>query len=138
MQKHFVHELGIAEEEAFLQYNLAPICLRRDVGVLGFLHKRVLGECHPGIARLFPMCGEIRPRHNKQIESRLYECVSRPVLFNRSIFGMVHIYNRLPQFFVDLENVSKFQHELTNVAREACATGVATWKDCIRLSGLRT
>ena len=46
LQRHYVHELSLTEASAFLYYNFAPPTLRRDIGILGFLHKRVLGECH--------------------------------------------------------------------------------------------
>ena len=41
----------------FLDYNFAPPCLRRDIGLLGFVHKRVLGQCHPAIKYFLPWSG---------------------------------------------------------------------------------
>ena len=41
-------------------------------------------------------------------------------LFNRSVFGMVHVYNKLPQRVVECSSVSSFQRSLTLIAREAC------------------
>ena len=43
LQDSFLRELGISCEEAFIKFNFAPVCLRRDIGILGMLHKRVLG-----------------------------------------------------------------------------------------------
>ena len=45
-QASFVREFGLTEEMAFLDINFAPLCLRRDIRILGFIHKRVISECH--------------------------------------------------------------------------------------------
>ena len=47
LQRHFLHELDISEEDACLNYNFAPPSLRRDIGILGLLHNCVLGKAHP-------------------------------------------------------------------------------------------
>ena len=48
LQRRFVRKLGLNESEAFLREGgLAPLELRRDIAVLGFLHKIQLGEVHP-------------------------------------------------------------------------------------------
>ena len=46
VQRSFLHHLQISEAEAFLDFNFAPTILRRNIAVLGLLHKRVLGLCH--------------------------------------------------------------------------------------------
>ena len=43
-QRHFLNEVGVTEAETFKEHNFAPPKVRRDIGVLGFLHKRVLGK----------------------------------------------------------------------------------------------
>ena len=48
-------------------------------------------------------------------------------LFERSLFGAVGIYNHLPQIVIDLEDISKFQSALTNIARWRCSNGVEDW-----------
>ena len=71
-QDRFLRELGIPAEQAFLEFNFAPPKLRRNIGILGLLHKRVLGLCHPSFDRLIPWYNtrfDI-PRghgHNKQL-----------------------------------------------------------------------
>jgi len=128
LQRHYVHELQLTEESAFLDYNFAPPSLRRDIGILGFLHKRVLGQCHEAVVRMFPFLPVHEPWHDKQLDSHLYESTCRQVLFSRSVFGMVNIYNRLPQYVVDSASVSNFQKELTHIARHRCSNGLA-WKN---------
>ena len=53
-QSRFLRELDLTPEHAFMEYAFAPPSLRRNIGALGFLHKRVLGKCHPSIANLLP------------------------------------------------------------------------------------
>ena len=54
LQRSFVEELGLSENEAFLAHNLAPLQLRRDIAALGLLHKIQLGEAHADFDGLFP------------------------------------------------------------------------------------
>ena len=46
VQRSFLHHLQVSEQDAFLDFNFAPTILRRNIAVLGLLHKRVLGLCH--------------------------------------------------------------------------------------------
>ena len=54
VQRHFLNELGISEAVAFFDWNFAPPTLRRNIGVLGLLHKRALGKSHPDFEKLLP------------------------------------------------------------------------------------
>ena len=76
LQRSFLNELQVTEECAFIEHNFAPPALRRDIGILGMIHKRVLGECHPAFCNLLPFSLHSAPWHDKQINSRLTECVS--------------------------------------------------------------
>jgi len=131
-QRHFLEELGIDERSAFLDYNFAPPSLRRNIGILGLLHKRVLGIAHPIFNKLLPyhleIFGSLRQgEHNKQLYGHGNEIHFQHGLHRRSIFGMVHIYNRLPQEIVDCACVSSFQRELTLIARKKCEGGNPDW-----------
>ena len=69
-QRHFLNEVGVTEAEVFKEYNFAPPKFRRDIGVLGFLHKRVLRKNHPDIQKLlafhFDVFDFLRPgEHDK-------------------------------------------------------------------------
>ena len=37
----------ISEEDAFLNFNFAPPSVRRDIGITGLFHKRLLGKVPP-------------------------------------------------------------------------------------------
>ena len=43
IQSKFLREIGISNEEAFTDYHLAPLTSRRDMAMLGLIHRSVLG-----------------------------------------------------------------------------------------------
>ena len=109
-----------------------PPKLRRNIGVLGLLHKRVLGKCHPSFETLLPwwttrFAAARGLGHNKQLYGHNVEVSHHQAIFNRSIFAMVDIYNNLPQYVVDASSVSAFQKYLTQIARKRCQIGNADW-----------
>ena len=53
-QDRFLRELGISAEYAFEEFKFATPKLRRNIGILGLLHKRILGLCHPSFECLLP------------------------------------------------------------------------------------
>ena len=138
VQTHFVHELGLSEVEAFVLFNLAPLKLRRDIAVLGLLHKVQLGEAHPDFEQLFPKIAEFTPaartrtaarRHGRQFQ----EFTGNSYYFNHSVFGAVRIYNLLPAYAVYAKNkigeesVQAFQTALTKDAKFKCKLGGEDW-----------
>ena len=136
LQEHFLHELQSNAAHAFKQENFAPPTLRRDIGMLGLIHKRVLGLAHPAFDSLLPFqphsfyvanAGNIFIRHDKQIYNHNMEC-SNNAVFQRSIFGLVYLYNRLPQRIIDKNSVSMFQSELTSIAKRRCHDNIEGWQ----------
>ena len=123
----FVRELNVHQSSAFMCHNLGPLEMRRDIGMLGFLHKIVLGECHPGITALFPFASSSAylhgDRHNRQFQVQWDKCRYQKALFGRSVLGVTCVYNRLPQSIIDSKSVQQFRHCLTQVARDKCENG---------------
>ena len=134
VQQSFLRELGVSEGDAYLSHNFAPPKLRRNIGILGLLHKRVLGESHPIFKKLFPLSTEIgRPLlpggHSRQLYGHLHEVHFQMTLYCKSIFAMTYVYNMLPQHVVDSSSVTEFQKHLSILARRKCALGDETWRD---------
>ena len=130
MQTHFVEAIGLTEGEAFLSFNLAPLKLRRDIAILGLLHRVQLGEVHPDFQNLFPRDSRPRAatrhtarRHGKQFQ----EIRGNSHYFNHSVFGATRIYNVLPAYAVKAGDVGSFQSLLTKDARFQCKVGSASW-----------
>ena len=133
VQRHFLNEIDITEKDAYMQHNFAPPQLRRNIGMLGLLHKRVLGEAHPIFQELFPfhddVFGSLRPgEHDKQLYGHLFEVNFQLQLHLRSIFAMVYVYNRLPQYVVNKTSVTEFQKELSIIARHRCQNDIDGWE----------
>ena len=83
MQRGFLKELHVSEIDAFSKFNFALSVLRRDIDILGLLHKRILGLAHPRFEELFPFVEITDSSHNKQIEIHLNEITCRSSLFFR-------------------------------------------------------
>ena len=133
VQRNFLHHLQVSEQDAFLDFNFAPTILRRNIAVLGLLHKRVLGLCHRSFEGLLPWYSQRfnseRPvGHNKQLYGHWLEVKEHRALFGRSIFSMIDIYNNLPQSVVDAPSVSSFQKRLTEIARTRCKALDPMWQ----------
>ena len=54
IQNRFLQLVGLSAEEALLNFRLAPLCMRRSIGILGFLHRVTLGYVSGQISDLFP------------------------------------------------------------------------------------
>ena len=113
---------------AFLARNMAPLGMRRDIAMLGFLHKRMPGDTHGDICSLLPLFlgPEARrcTRFRSDRPSRLFQETfdgTHPALIRHSIFGRV--YNKLPQHIVDSESCNEFQHHFNVYAQGRCRAG---------------
>ena len=117
IQTSFLRDIGISVKQAFLEFNLAPPCLRRDIGMLGFIYNALNTPSQDAIKCLFkrqrrrartaPHSRLYIARHTMQLEER--RCPHSPALFKRSIFGLTRIWNLLPQHVVSADSVSSFQ-----------------------------
>ena len=130
IQTGYLQNIQLPVQEAFLDHTFAPLRVRRDIGILGLLHKCVLGEELASLAQFFPQ-SSARPhsystrfagyRHDRQIED--YCDASKPDFFDRSILGMAYVYNLLPQQVVVSPTVPNFQHKLSAMAKQCCVQG---------------
>ena len=128
----------MSESAAFLKYNFAPPKLRRNIGILGLLHKRVLGKAHPIFQRLLPfhrdVFGSLRPgEHDKQLYGHILDVERQHSLHDRSIFASVYVYNALPQHAVECKDVPSFQCVLTQMVRESCKNGDSAWHNMFQV-----
>ena len=115
LQRWFLRELGISDQDAFVQYNFAPPTLRRNIGLLGFLQKRVLGECHPALCHALPFGPPdiVARYHTKHLVTFSGLVVRHARIYERSLFAYIRVYNRLPQTLADSPSVKKnFQNIL--------------------------
>ena len=103
--------------------------MRRSTGILGFLHKRALDVCHPAMYAAPPFyTGSGANFHDKALHPFAEEVNYQQRLCNRSLYPYSHIYNRLPQAFVDLPTVSAFQTKLTHIAKHRAKVDCQHWR----------
>ena len=137
VQVRFLREIGISELTALQDYRLAPLPSRRDIGMLGVLHKINLNTAVPQLQTLFPIVGSVvepagrqRLRHWRRLHSKQ---LATPVDFSssdvlkRSLFGLVHCYNGLPQKVVDARSVKAFQQQLQSGLLKYAELGAEDW-----------
>ena len=136
VQRRFLREMGMTDEDALLHFRLAPLGLRRQIGILGYLHRMNLGLATRQMTELFPLVGRRDARthfqlratfHDKQIHDRVH--ANSTDQFRRSIFGMVECYNALPQRFVDSKTVKRFQGDLQRAVMRRVSEGYDGWRD---------
>ena len=53
MLTSFLRKVGISEIDAIVNFKLAPLASRRDIAMLGVIHRAVLGEGPPQLRELF-------------------------------------------------------------------------------------
>ena len=120
IQSKFLEAAGIDDGEALMSFSLAPLETRRDIAMLGVLHRTVLGKGPPHFRKLF------------QIETgrtiRDPRTYMKGAIVKRSALGLVFIYNQLPASLRNASRVKVFQGELQNLLKERLSSGCSAWK----------
>ena len=92
MQARFLHRLGISGVNALMNFNLAPLSTRRDIAMLGVVHRAVLQEGPEQLRQFFEIDETLKSsptraatrRHKRQLvehrRGRFSETVRRSAL----------------------------------------------------------
>jgi hypothetical protein len=113
-QDHFFRELGITKEAALIDFNLAPLSMRRDIALLGLLHRAAIGEGPAHFREYF------KRRHGSlKLVDPCAEC-SVSLLLKRSMWGLVRVYNTLGGT-LQCKTVKDFQKHLQDRAKRVVA-----------------
>ena len=116
-------------------FNLAPLAARRDIAMLGVIHRMVLGKGPAHFKRFFQLAETRRhsyftrrsaQNHPKQLEDPRKGAF--PELLRRSALGLIAVYNLLPAELVAEKTVKDFQTKLQQVLRERAAEGCENWQ----------
>ncbi len=138
VQERFLRNVGLDDVSALVNFRLAPLCARRDISMLGVLHKIVLGKAPKPLAALFPVVGAVdeplihqrlrgwRPRHTKQLHTEA--TFQSTDVMQKSLFGLVHLYNRLPQRVVDAATPRAFQGRLQAALKPLASSRTDGWQ----------
>ena len=89
VQTRFHRDVGVNDATALLEFNLAPLCMRRDIAMLGMLHRAALGEGPPQLKELF-----CRSSSGYMLQDP-YADIGMPPLVIRSAWGLLRVYKSL-------------------------------------------
>ena len=133
-QDRFLNEPRISAEDALFHFNLAPLKCRRDMAMLGVLHRTALGKGPVHFQQFFQLSTADRictrsgsVRHNRQlvdIRNRHFLEMER-----RSALGLIWVYNRVPGEIIRYDTVKEFQKSLQQLLKERLVAGCADWKE---------
>ena len=133
MQGNFLDELQVSDKDALFKFNLAPLSTRRDICMLGLLHRTQLGVAPPVLSSFFPKAKSTLfkfsvssvPSHNRQIAC--YVTPSSSIAFQRSFFGSIRVYNRFVVEIVAAPSASFFQRRLQVLLKQRVEDGILDW-----------
>ena len=116
LHDNFLGELGVTREAALMDFNLAPLAMRRDIALLGLLHRSAIGEGPEQFRKFFK---------RREGSFRLVDPLAASPFMRRSIWGLVSIYNLLDNA-VTCSTVSDFQRMLQMRVKRIVAKGLVT------------
>ena len=126
---------GIDDFEALFNFNLAPLKTRRDIAMLGIIHRAVIGKgpahLHSFFRRGVPVQNPRTRSQTKRHELQLveYRNGDHTDYVKRSILGLVSVYNLLPRAAVRAATVPLFQALLQDVVKERALAGCHDWAE---------
>ena len=131
----FLDELGIATLCAFTGFCLARLSARRDIAMLGMIHRTVLGQCPAQFKRLLfredvtDRRSARFHRHHHQIHE--WNTGRQLEIASRSALGWASVCNIVPQEAVDSRSVKLFQGFVQGFVRYLAERGGHRWGHCI-------
>ena len=133
MQTRFLKDIGVEEEYAFMHFNLAPLNVRRDIAILGIIHRDVLRIGPPQFWEFFRLDPAPSAASRRRLARHRYQLVEWPAgrnfdVMRRSALGMIRVYNILPQSVVEQRTVKEFQSALTALVRDRLVARDRCWK----------
>ena len=126
--------------EALLNFRLAPLAARRDMALLGLIHRTMLGKGPPHFKRFFQLdesaCQNHGRRHRLQVKELAAHWSdfalpgSRPAEYiEHSMFGLVRVYNLLsPEIVEASADVPSFQKRLQDMSSSFASAGAPGWQ----------
>ena len=137
LQSVFLHDLGLSEFDALLHFRLAPLSTRRDIAILGIIHRCVLG-LGPAHFRRYIVFAEPPPRHLRSVVQRhslqLQSMVdgTQKEITRRSLLGMIDVFNLIPCSIIEQSSSVKiFQSLLQQLIVTAATAGTDGWQQLL-------
>lgn len=138
IQERVLEVAGVGEKDALLKMNLAPLNMRRDIAMLGVIHRSILGRGPEHFNKFFTRCNSVAARHScgiaqyddGDVSDYMYPNSKGPAEYiQRSALGLCKIYNALPAAIVETSpSVAVFQGKLQELAKSCCNDDVENWQ----------
>ena len=127
VQRRFLQNISLNQDEAFQDYNLAPLSSRRDIANLGLIYRAILRQGPRQLRDLFQL-DHSAVRSSPRFVKHLFQVVDATrdlhrEYLDRSTFGYVAIFNLLPPVMFHSQEydqpipVKEFQRNLTKLLR---------------------
>ena len=143
VQARLVTAAGMTKLEALTEARLAPLCVRRDIAMLGVIHRTVLGRGPEHFQCFFKADAnakrEGQGKHRLQLlplpndVSDFMLPGSQPANYiQNSMFGLIAIYNLLPAQIVEASPcVPSFQKALQELVMFRANAGYNDWENTL-------
>jgi hypothetical protein len=128
VQEKFLEDIGISSEDALLHFNLAPLESRRDMAMLGLIHRTAMGKGPKHFRQFFQVAGPSPSnRHRFTLVDQCSRGEGRSTLRRRSAFGLIQVYNKLLESVVETRTVKAFQQNLQGLLKSRAASAYEEW-----------
>ena len=104
VQTQFLKDIGVDEVTALNKFHLAPLTTRRDIAMLGLIHRTAMGKGPAQFEEFFK-----RDPHSKLLHDPRND--SNAPISKRSALGLVAIYKMLPPRVLRSKTVSAFPNK---------------------------
>ena len=125
----FLRQTNVSDLDALCHFNLAPLSARRDMAMLGVIHRAVLRKGPSHFFHYFnlaPPTRFLRRRHSRHlIDLRQARSLC---MYNNSVIGLIWVYNILPSSIVKLNTVRDFQSALQDLLKSVATSGLYEWQ----------
>ena len=121
------------EKDGLLYYSLAPLVLRRYIGLLGVLNKYAHNTAHPELCELFRHAPLDKiPRHATRTSSRqhglqldVFADDDQRMAFSKSLLSLIKVYNYFPAQAVNSDSACSYYSCFTQYSRTHCSHNIA-------------
>ena len=122
VQTRFLKDVGVDEVTALLNFHLAPLGTRRDIAMLGLIHRTALGKGPAQFREFFKKDPCSKDLHDPRKDFKA------PIT-KRSALGLVAVYNMLPPGVLVAKSVSAFQRGLQECVVKFALSGYPQWAE---------
>ena len=125
----FLSCIGLSTVDAFMHHNLLPLDARRDVAILGLLHRTALGLGpiqFRAFFRRLPDSLDLEWRYDEAPYATPPYRHRSPAITN-SALGLIRVYNSLSEEMRRCKSVKEFQSLLTEYLRSQVRIGLRHW-----------